>query len=136
MQFYIDGIQTLFLLVQPTAATTWNVGRGKTSEFNAMDVMLMILAVLKHGGSWDTLDTILTIKFPTLMRLANGFMRKIYTFCVYRFVKQNKERFFTEHSDDKENYSRISSMRYKPLMPPSNNPINPPGISLMESCIT
>eukprot|EP00171_Calliarthron_tuberculosum_P021722 IDg21722t1 len=66
----------------------WNTGRGKRSEYKAMDVLFMILVVMKHEGSWDQMGNMFRIKGPTFQRLITGFMDKMRKYCVERFVSR------------------------------------------------
>ncbi len=52
----------LYSIKQPEIVTSWNVGRGRRSQFQPMDVLFMALVVLNYGGSWDQLGTIFRVK--------------------------------------------------------------------------
>jgi len=70
---------------------TWNVGRGRKSSYKAMDVLLMTMAVLKHGGTWDWLGRMFRIKGPTFERLIVGFLEKLAPHMHDLFVKDVAE---------------------------------------------
>jgi len=90
--FTLPEFRRLYSIMHEHIVTTWNVGRGNRSTLKPMDVLFMCLAVLKHGGSWDTLGTVFRIKGPTFMRIMTGFMAKIAPFCAVRFVKKYDEK--------------------------------------------
>lgn len=49
-----------------------NTGCGRRFEFKSLDVLLMTLTVMKHGGSWDSLAQMFQVKGPTLFDLSPG----------------------------------------------------------------
>ena len=64
----------VYSALEETIKSNWNVVRGRKYNQSLMDVLLMTLVVLKHGGLWDFLDKMFRIKEPTFVRLITGFM--------------------------------------------------------------
>ena len=72
----------------------WNVGRGRKSQYTGKDALFMLLTVLKHGGSWDSLAQMFKIKGLTFGKIICRFMNIVwevsYELMVERVGKQWK----------------------------------------------
>lgn len=64
----------LYSLLEDTILEKWNIGRGKKCQQKPMDVLLMALTVLKHGGTWDLLAKPFNITGPTFERMITRFL--------------------------------------------------------------
>lgn len=64
----------LYSLLASTIVQNWNIGRGRKCEHKPMDVLLMSLTVLKHGGTWDILAQPFKIKPATFERMISRFL--------------------------------------------------------------
>ena len=65
----------------------WNTGRGRKRANKPMDVLVMTLALLKHGSSWNFLAKMFRMKGPTFERLVIGFLQVILPEVKRRFIE-------------------------------------------------
>ena len=54
---------------------SWNVGRGKRSQFAAKDVFSMMLLVFKNGGMWNLAARVFNVATPTFIQKISKFLR-------------------------------------------------------------
>lgn len=66
------------------------------SSFKGKDVLLMMLTMLKHGGSWDTLSKLFRIKGPTFERTEMAFMDAIEPFLIKQSVVNWEKTFMVD----------------------------------------
>ena len=66
-------INLLWSTVRSHVTRYWNVGRGRRSQFTGKDVLFMLLAVMKHGGTWDMNAHVFQIKTPTFIKTITSF---------------------------------------------------------------
>jgi hypothetical protein len=76
--FSVREIGLLWTSVKTHVARYWNVGRGRRSQFSGKDVLLMMLTVLKVGGTWDSLAHIFMLKTPTFIKTITSFVRVVH----------------------------------------------------------
>ena len=72
--FDVNEFGELWLLLQDHVSKSWNVGRGRRSQFSGKDVLLFTLTALKNGGQWDYLGRLFGISGPTFKRTAMKFI--------------------------------------------------------------
>lgn len=60
----------------------------------------MVMVFLKHNGSWDHVGNMFRVKGPTFMSIITGFMTKLESFCVDRFVKYYNRKCVIDHQND------------------------------------
>lgn len=67
----------VYSVLEDHILSEWNIGRGRKYSHSPMDVFFMVLAVLKHGGSWDFLAQMFRIKPTTFQRMIIAYMEII-----------------------------------------------------------
>lgn len=63
--FSVREIGMLWMSVRAHVVRYWNVGRGRWSQFSVKDVLIMMLTVLKVGGTWNSLARIFMLGTPS-----------------------------------------------------------------------
>ena len=67
---------------------TYNVGRGQRSKVSGKDALFITMTVLKHGGQWDMLARVFSMKGPTFEGLVTRFVSLISQFVFDCFVEK------------------------------------------------
>ena len=75
----------------------WNRGRGRRCNYEAKDVLFMILTVLKHAGQWDLLAHVFGLKAPTFERIVISMLKTISTFAYERYVESMSGKYSMAH---------------------------------------
>ncbi|KAF0732821.1 hypothetical protein Ae201684P_012807 [Aphanomyces euteiches] len=84
MPHEFDG---LWYALKPRVNKHWNVGKGRKSPHTGKDVLFMLLAVFKNGGTWDVLAALFQLSSSTFERLICGFLMKDYPHMYELFVE-------------------------------------------------
>ncbi|ETV64188.1 hypothetical protein H257_18887 [Aphanomyces astaci] len=70
----------------------WNVGSGRKSEVSARDLLLMMLASMKHCGNWDVVALVFSQKPPTFEKRVLGYIKAVHPFFMRSYVAQLAEQ--------------------------------------------
>ncbi|KAJ8578303.1 hypothetical protein ON010_g904 [Phytophthora cinnamomi] len=70
----------------------WNVGRGKKSSNDPKDILFMLLASLKHCGSWDTVSNLFHIDPSPFQKMIKKFTTMLEPFVYQTFVEDEEKR--------------------------------------------
>lgn len=79
-------LRRLYATLDSYIISSWKNRRGKRSEFKPLDVLFMILTVMKHGPSGDSLALIFQVKAPTYILFISLFTQKLYPYAGERYV--------------------------------------------------
>ncbi|KAE8983059.1 hypothetical protein PR001_g23198 [Phytophthora rubi] len=69
INFSAEEFNRLRHVLEEYVVLRWNVGRGKKCKFGGKDVLLMVLASLKHCGKWDIVASVFDINPPTFQKM-------------------------------------------------------------------
>ncbi|RQM29211.1 hypothetical protein B5M09_011706 [Aphanomyces astaci] len=70
----------------------WNVGSGRKSEVTARDLLLMMLASMKHCGKSDVVALVFSQKPPTFEKRVLGYIKAVHPFFMRSYVAQLAEQ--------------------------------------------
>ncbi|ETV89859.1 hypothetical protein H310_15303, partial [Aphanomyces invadans] len=66
---------------------TWNVGKGRKCTQTGKDMLFMLLATVKSGGTWEFLAALFGFQAPTFEKMMTRFLSKIHQHVYELFVE-------------------------------------------------
>ena len=93
--------QCLWDLVADHVMSYWNIGRGKRCTYGGKDVLLMMLATLKHGSNWDWTGKIFGVKGPTFERMIVKYVNIVSEYLYNYLVETEARRFSLSDIEEK-----------------------------------
>lgn len=86
-------LRLLYSKLHPFIVTNWNIGRGRRSPQKPLDMLLMLLTVLKNGGTWGYLAQMFRMKTSSFERAMSSFISILAPHAYTQFVTSVQRKY-------------------------------------------
>lgn len=111
--FEASEFQSIWNSISEIIIERYNIGPGRKSHHTGKEMLFMILTVLKHGGQWEIIAKVFSLKGPSFERMMTKFIDLLYESLYEALVKRNDSLFnFGELAQEGKNFRHFPFARY------------------------